>query len=199
MGSPRGTSPAARARRRDTPAARVRRVVEEACNGGHLAALDALLPPPSPPATVADDVMGPAGSGMPPLREYLAAFRAAVPDARWTIVEQISQGNTVVTRLAVQGSFSGPLLGLAPPGRPATLTGVAISRFVGGHLAELWLQADLLGLLVQLELSPPLDLAQAVAMAQVARAGALLAPAPGTDQRPEQVAEYAPGDRTPGL
>src|SRR5207248_7094960 len=111
----------------------------------------------------------------PPLRAYLDAFRAAVPDARWTIVQQIAQCETVVTRLVVQGTFCGPLLGLAPPGRPATLSGVAISRFARGRLVELWLQADLLGLLEQLELLPPLDLARAVAMAQVGRAGALLA------------------------
>ena len=90
-------------------------------------------------------------------------------------MEQIAQGETVVTRLMVQGTFSGPLVGLAPPGRPATLTGVAISRFAQGRLVDLWLQADLLGLLVQLGVLPPLDLARAVAMAQVARAGALLA------------------------
>jgi hypothetical protein len=84
----------------------------------------------------------------------------------------------VVTRLVVQGTFAGALLGLAPPGRPATLTGVAISRFARGLLVDLWLQADLLGLLQQLAVLPPLELAQAVAMAQVARAGALLADQP---------------------
>jgi predicted ester cyclase len=155
-------------RRRDALAARVRRLVDEACNDGKLAVLDAVLAPAGSPA----GMDGPAGAR---LRDLLAAFRAAVPDARWTIVEQISQGNTVVTRLVVQGTFAGALLGLAPPGRPARLTGVAISRFAGGRLVEVWLQADLLGLLQQLGILPPLDLAQAVAMAQVSRAAALLA------------------------
>ena len=81
----------------------------------------------------------------------------------------------MVTRLVVQGTFSGPLLGLARPGRPATLSGVAISRFAQGRLVDLWLQADLLGFLMQLGVLPQLDLARAVAMAQVARAGARLA------------------------
>jgi predicted ester cyclase len=167
MGGTRRTAEPTRARRDDSPAARVRRLVEEACHDGNLAALDDVLPPPSPTAPAAAD--GRAGS---PLRDALAAFRDAVPDARWTIVEQIVQGHTVVTRLAVQGTFSGPLLGLAPPGRPATLTGVAISRFARGRLVDLWLQADLLGLLVQLGVLPPLGLAQALTMARVLRAGA---------------------------
>jgi len=165
----RGAPPTVPTGRGDTPAALVRRVVEEACNRGCLAALDALLPPCS------TDADGRVGLESPPLRAYLAAFRAAAPDARWTIVEQISEGERVVTRLSVAGVFSGPLLGLVPPGRPATLTGVVICRFAEGRLAELWLQADLLGFLQQLGVSPPLDLSRAVTMAQVTHAGALLA------------------------
>jgi predicted ester cyclase len=176
----------------DLPAL-VRRVVEEAGNNGDLAVLDNVLAPP----TARGDT--PAWAG---LRDLLAAFRDAVPDARWTIVQQIGAGDTVVTRLVVQGTFSGRLLGLAPPGRPAALTGVAISRFAQGRLVDLWLQADLLGLLVQVGVLPPLDLARAVAMAQVARAGALLAgepppraPPPGRADgpRPEHGDTQGPG------
>ena len=173
MGSTRGTPPATPARRHDALPARVRRLVDEACNRGNLAVLEEVLPLPRPTDPAAAD--GWAGL---PLRDYLAAFRDAVPDARWTIVEQITQGTTVVTRLSVQGTFSGPLVGLAPPGRPATVTGVAISHFAQGRLVDLWLQADLLGLLMQLGVLPPLGLAQALAMARVQRAGALLAGTP---------------------
>jgi len=152
----------------ESPAAQVRRLVEEACNAGNLAVLEEVLSPPArpPAAEVRLD---------PDLPQLLAAFRAAVPDARWTIEEQIAQGEAVATRLSVKGTFSGALVGLAPPGRPATLTGVAFSRFAAGRLIGLWLQADLLGLLLQLGVLPPLELAEAVAMAQVARVGALLA------------------------
>jgi hypothetical protein len=160
----------------ESPAAQVRRLVEEACNAGNLEVLEKALAASAPPAIV----------GKPPhLPQLLAAFRAAVPDARWTIEEQIAQGDAVATRLSVTGTFSGPLLGLAPPGRPATLTGVAISRFAAGSLVGLWLQADLLGLLLQLRVLPPLDLAAAVAMVQVARAGALVVGSPPPRDGPE--------------
>jgi predicted ester cyclase len=145
-------------------AADVRSVVEEACNKGDLAVLDALLAAAS----------GTDAAGRLSLRQGLAAFRAAVPDARWTIVEQIAAGDTVVTRLAVRGTFAGPLVGLAPPGRPATLSGVAISRFADERLVELWLQADLLGFLQQLGVMPPLALDKAVTVARVLRAETLL-------------------------
>lgn len=178
MGHMRRQPRSGRAQDDATPAARVRQLVEQACNNGNLVALDALLPPHTPLHPPAED------RAAPPLRTYLAAFRAAVPDARWTIVEQVVQGDTVATRLSVQGTFSGPLLGLAPPGRPATLSGVAICRFARGRLVDLWLQADLLGLLVQLGVLPALDLAQALAMARVAHAGARLADEPASRAPP---------------
>ncbi|HEX6508945.1 MAG TPA: ester cyclase [Chloroflexota bacterium] len=143
----------------------VRRLIEEACNGGNLSVLEEAL-------------AAPAGVGAPEaplsrLPQLLIAFRATVPDARWTIEEQIAQDETVMTRLAVTGTFSGPLLGLAPPGRPATLRGVAISRFAAERLVELRFQADLLGFLQQLGVMPRLDLDQAVAVAQITQAAAL--------------------------
>jgi predicted ester cyclase len=174
MSDRRRTTPPTRPRGPETPAARVRRLVEEACNQGRLGILEEVLPSRHP-ADGADGGEPPAWAHLPDL---LAAFRDAVPDARWTIVAQTSEGETVVTRLRVAGSFSGPLLGLAPPGRPATLTGVAISRFAGVRLVDLWLQADLLGLLEQLGVLPPLGLTQVAAMARVVRAGALLADEP---------------------
>jgi predicted ester cyclase len=158
-------------RRAKPNAAWITRLVEEACNDGNFAILDEI---PAPACG-----LGGADAPAPlPIRERLTAFRAAVPDARWTILEQITERDTVVTRLAVQGTFSGPLVGLARPGRAATLTGVAIGRFRGGRLVELWLQADLLAFLQQLDVLPPLRLAQAVTLAQVLQAGAQMTPQP---------------------
>jgi len=156
-GTPRVT-PTGPRHKRVAPGALVRRLVEEACNDGNLAVLDEVLALPVAvgDGSAPDDPDGQNARDAPGdtvgqrLRPLLAAFRAAVPDAHWTITEQITAGDTVVTRLAVRGAFSGPLLGLAPPGRPATLTGVAICRFAGGGLVDVWLQADLLGLLQQL-------------------------------------------------
>jgi hypothetical protein len=182
---------AARERRAREAAALVRRVVEEACNQGHLAVLDAVLAPPA---------AGPDAPVRERLPALLAAFRAAVPDAHWAIVELVAADEAVVTRLAVRGHFSGPLVGLPPPGRPATLTGVAISRFSAGRLVALWLQADLLGLLTQVGVMPPLSLTQAVTMARVLHAGALLAdePARGASLGREECSEEAPGGTSKG-
>lgn len=142
----------------ETAADAVRRAVIGACNHGSLDALDALL---------AGGSLGPVER----LREMVVRFRAAAPDARCTVEEQIAQGETVVTRLRVEGRFSGPLLGLTPPGRWASVSGVVITRFAGGRLSGVWVQADLLGLLLQLEVMPQLDLHQALTVARVSRLG----------------------------
>jgi predicted ester cyclase len=167
-----------RERHAGATAALVRRIVEDACSEGNMAVLDEVLAPSA--AVSGDHVYARLGAASTPplqgrLRELLVAFRAAVPDARWTILEQVAQGETVVTKVKVRGRFSGSLVGLAPPGRPATLTGVAISRLAAGRLVDLWLQADLLGLLEQLGVLPPLDLARTVTMARVLHAGELVA------------------------
>ena len=178
--TPRQTA-AARAAHATAAAALVRRVVE-ACNSGNPAMLDAVLGKPGGDEAGDHPSSATAPAGAPPLqgrlREHLAAFQRAVPDGHWTIIEQVAQDDTVATRLTVRGTFAGALVGLAPPGRPATLTGVAISRFAEGRLVGLWLQADLLGLLEQLGVLLPLSLTQAVTLAQVRRAGAALVEEP---------------------
>jgi predicted ester cyclase len=179
----RRVSATQQARQATRHAASVRHVVEEACNKGDLAVLDALLASAS----------GVDAARRLSLRQGLAEFRAAVPDARWTIVEQIAVGDTVVTRLAVQGTFCGPLVGLAPPGRPATLSGVAIGHFAQGRLIDLWLQADLLGLLQQLGVMPPLALDKAVAVARVLHARAKLAEEPSPPRSPPCVGRSGRG------
>src|SRR5947209_4915056 len=75
-------------------AALVRRVVEEACNQGNYAVLDEALAPlgtsaPLDPGSERPGALpgGLVGDRLPGL---LVAFRAAVPDARWTIVEQVA-------------------------------------------------------------------------------------------------------------
>jgi len=172
----------------DLPAMRVRRLMEEVCNGRNLAVLHELVG-----AATRDR-----------LSRLLLDFWSAVPDAQWTIEHQLSQGDTVMTRLSISGTFSGSLLGLARPGRFATLSGVAIGRFDRGCLEELWVQADLLGLLQQLGVLPSLDLAQAVTMAQVLRAGnscvgAVIGPgrAGNAQPQPSSSVQAPPGTSVP--
>src|SRR2546423_6217291 len=99
----------------------VRRFVEEAVNRGNL--------------DVVADVCaatgfgaGPAADGPESIRELLALYRGAVPDACWTVEQQVAEGDTVVTRFTARGTQQGALLGLAPTARPMEGPGLQSSR-----------------------------------------------------------------------
>jgi predicted ester cyclase len=151
----------------DAHKALVRRFVEEAINQGNL-------------DVVADVCAAPdfgsrrAVGGPESIRELLALYRGAVPDACWTVEQQVAEGDTVVTRFTARGTQQGALLGLAPTRQPMVVPGLLISRCRDGKFAVEWAQADLLGLLQQLGVMPHLELDKAVAVAQVLRAGTLL-------------------------
>ena len=167
MGAARNGSTVNRERTGRDNAGMVRRLIQEACNAGNLDILDAVLVPDYD----APDPSVPGSSGWERIKQALRLFRAAVPDARWTVVEQVAAGDTVVTCLRVQGTHRGGLWGIAPTGREATVTGVLICRFARGRVAACWAQADLLGLLCQLGVLPAMDLERVVAVARVLQAG----------------------------
>lgn len=142
----------------------VQRLIEDVCNAGDLDRLGTFLAP-------GYDAALPESSGTEGLQQALRLFRAAVPDASWTIQEQVAAGNTVVTRLQVQGTHRSGLWGIAPTGKRATVPVVLICRFARGRVVTCWAQADLLGLLCQLGVLPAMDLERVVAVARVLQAG----------------------------
>src|SRR5205085_5770957 len=111
---------AQRARRK----ALVRQLVEEGVNQGRLEVVDALLAPP---------FRAPLPDGRVPqtVKELLRLYRRAVPDAQWTIEEQIAEADTVVTRFTARGTHQGPLWGLPATGQWVQVRGVLISRCHG--------------------------------------------------------------------
>lgn len=111
------------------------------------------------------------------VRDLVLRYREAVPDAHWTIEQQVAEGATLVTCFTARGTHRGALLGLAPTHQPMAVPGVVISRLEGHQIAVTWAQADLLGLLHQLGVMPDLALDRAVVVARVRQAGALVAAA----------------------
>jgi predicted ester cyclase len=88
---------------------------------------------------------GPAGPKA--FRDYYAAIRSAVPDARYEVDDLIAEGDRVVVRWRMLGTHSGAFRGIAPTGRPIVLKGIAIYRVEGGKLMERWVVSDLHGAL----------------------------------------------------
>jgi steroid delta-isomerase-like uncharacterized protein len=92
--------------------------------------------------------------GLAALKEYIATFRAALPDVGFVIEDEIAQDDRVVLRLTVDGTHRGELLGVAPTGKRISVPEVLILRVSGGRIVEDWVQVDLLGLLAQLGALP---------------------------------------------
>jgi predicted ester cyclase len=85
----------------------------------------------------------------------IGSTRAAFPDFRVTIEDQIAEGDKVVTRVTFYGTHQGEFRGIAPTGKPVKYGGVAIDRIVDGKIVEMWHEADMFGLLQQIGAIPP--------------------------------------------
>jgi predicted ester cyclase len=129
----------------------VRRFYEE-IDKGNLEAMDELVaedyidhgPPPFPVAP-----------GREGLKEAFKLFWEATPGYH-EIEDQIAEGDKVVTRLTAYGKHEGDLPGIPRTGNDMTMTAVAIHRIADGKLVEKWSNKDVLGMLQQVEVIPPM-------------------------------------------
>lgn len=138
----------------------VRRFYHE-IDAGNLDAMDELVaedyvdhsPPPFP--------------GFAPGREGLKqAFRLfwdATPGIH-EIEDQIAERDKVVTRLTARGTHRGDLPGITATGNEMLMTATVIHRIKNGRLAEKWSDKDVLAMLQQLDVIPPLNYGHTAAM-----------------------------------
>jgi predicted ester cyclase len=119
-----------------------RRYQEEVWGKGNLDLIDELL--------AADFVDHSLPAGMDP--SFAGAKRAvqgaldAFPDGRWTVEDVIAEGEKVVLRWKMDATHEHEFRGIAPVGKPVTVTGITILRIVGGKIVERWVNWDSLAL-----------------------------------------------------
>jgi predicted ester cyclase len=128
----------------------VRRFVDEYQTAADERAFEELLHPDfvdhsRPPGIAA----GAAG-----VRDQFDGFRAAFPDFRATILDQVADGDKVVTRKVFHGTHLGPFQGIEATGREVEIHVIDIVRVEGGCIVEHWNCVDRLGLLAQLGALP---------------------------------------------
>jgi predicted ester cyclase len=88
------------------------------------------------------------------VREQFDGFRAAFGDFRATILDQICEGDKVVTRKVFTGTHVGAFQGIEPTGREVEIHCIDIVRVADGRIVEHWNCVDRLGLLAQLGALP---------------------------------------------
>jgi len=88
--------------------------------------------------------------GLDGIARSVAMYLALFPDLRIDVLDQVSEGDRVVSRWTLHGTHRG---------RRVTLPGITISRFQDGRIAEDWTVSDNLTLLRQVGLRRALALA----------------------------------------
>ena len=122
------------------------RIYEEIWNQGKLDVADELFD--------ASYVSHGLGVDLPPgpegFKQFVSMYRSAFPDARFTIEDQIVEGDKVVTRWTAHGTHKGELMGISATGKQVVATGISINQFVEGKVVEAWSNWDGLGMMQQL-------------------------------------------------
>ena len=120
------------------------RAVFEVWSSGELDRLDELVAP----GVVHHDPYDPNGDqGLDGMKRTIEFNRAAFPDMRLEVEDQIAEGDKVVTRWRGEMTHLGELGSAPPSGEHATISGITIDRFEGGKIVEAWRSMDTLGLL----------------------------------------------------
>ncbi len=83
-------------------------------------------------------------------KQYANGVLAGFSDIVISVEDTIAEGDKVVANWICHGSHTGELQGIAPTGKQATWTGIAIYRFAGGRIEEVWVWNDIWGMMRQL-------------------------------------------------
>ncbi len=111
--------------------------------------MEALYAPLAPDIVDHNPVPGQA-PGLRGVKEALEMFHTAFPDMRITVDSLIAEADKVVDQITLSGTHTGPLMGIPPTGKRATITASNIWRISNGKCTEIWHIEDMLRLMQQL-------------------------------------------------
>lgn len=137
--------------------AMLRRVLEEGINKHDIGVIAELYPNCVYHSPATGDLKGDG------YKQLVASMFAAFPDGRWTIEDQLAEGDKVLTRWTFSGTHKGMFMGMAATGRKITVTGMCIDRIVNGRIVEEWEEWDSLGMMRQLGVVPEVKVGELVA------------------------------------
>jgi steroid delta-isomerase-like uncharacterized protein len=132
--------------------AAARRILDEAWSQGKLDVIDDLVDPDY----VFHDPAVPGIKGTDGLKQLITMYRTGYPNLRFTIEDQLADGDKVIVRWICGGTHKGELMGIPATGKQTTTSGISITRYKNGKAIEEWTRWDTLGWLQQLGVIPPL-------------------------------------------
>lgn len=84
----------------------------------------------------------------------MLAILAGFPDAHFRIDDIVAEGDKVAARHTLQGTHQAEFQGIPATGKKAHVSAIVMFRIENGAAVELWLNADLMGLMQQLGVIP---------------------------------------------
>jgi len=126
-----------------------RRIYEEVLNKRDLSLLDELVRQDY----IEHDPLPGQGEGLDGVRDRYSMLIEGL-DPRFTIEDEIAEGDRVVVRWTNSGTHVGEFLGVPATNRPFSVAGIDIYRVQDGKLAEHWHVVDMYAQLIQLGLLP---------------------------------------------
>jgi steroid delta-isomerase-like uncharacterized protein len=131
--------------------AMVRRFFEEFVTKGDLSVANELMAEDFVDHNPAGPNQGP---GLEGTKQLFVGRRLAFPDAAVTVEDQVSEGDKVVSRLAITGTHQGEFMGIPATGKSFSIGAIAIFRIEDGKIAERWGETDNIGMMQQLGVIP---------------------------------------------
>ncbi len=127
-----------------------RRIADEVWTQGKLDVIDELVAPDFVGSSPTDgEFHGPDG-----FRRLVERYHSAFSGIEMRVERIVAEGDWVATNWTARGTHSGELMGIAPTGREATVSGMQFSRVHDGKLVESHGLFDALGMLQQLGAVP---------------------------------------------
>jgi predicted ester cyclase len=90
------------------------------------------------------------------MAQFINLYLQAFPDLRLIFEDTMADRDRVVTRWRLEGTQTGPLMGITASGRRVSIEAIRIDRIENARIAESWMQMDALGLLEQIGALPKL-------------------------------------------
>ena len=118
----------------------VRRWFDEVLTRGEVRLVDELF---APNYVLHDPGFAYEVRGRDGIKRFAATFRAASPDVRFAVEDQIAEGDVVVTRWTARGTHRGAFLEIPPTDNQRTVTGIEFDRVVDGKIDEAWVSYHL--------------------------------------------------------
>ena len=131
----------------------VRRLVDELHNGGKVELAGeffgkaCILHFPRTPGPL---------QGTEAIKGFVAMIHSTFPDFHITIEDMIAEGEKVVVRGTISGTFKDAFAGIPPTGQSATWTATGVYHVVDGKVVEVWEDVDMLGGFQRLGVIPAL-------------------------------------------